>query len=539
MLISKNLAGMAAVVVLLSGCGGTNSSTSTVTTSTARGTLIQDPPFRVASLNAADLSTQLSGSTAGQQLLQITGAPTCGVDVYDFQYYTVGAQGETTTASGALMVPTGASGTCSGPRPVVLYAHGTQPDKAANLANITDSSNTEGVMIAAMFAAQGYIVVAPNYAGYDISTLPYHPFLNADQQSKDMIDSLAAARTALPKIFSAATSDSGKLFITGYSQGGYVAMATEKAMQTAGTTVTAAAPMSGPYALAAFGDLIMYGGVNIGSTVFVPMIVTSYQEAYGNIFSSISDIYSSTYTGNSTFSGANGNVLPSTTSINTLFSSGVLPETALLNSTTPVFTTSMGLSALQAATLTAALAVPSSTNFPTASAGQLAIWDLGFGNPSLVNNSFRQEYILDAAVNPDGLIPSATTGMPATSPALPLRIALKTNDLRGFVPTSPTLLCGGDQDPTVYYSVNTGAMQGLWTAGGLGAPLVNYVDVNATPSLSDPFAAVETAFQETLVNINTAAGGGVAGETAVVENYHATVAPFCAVVARSFFSQFL
>ena len=34
-------------------------------------------------------------------------------------------------------------------------------------------------MIAAMYAAQGFIVVAPNYAGYDISTLGYHPYLNA------------------------------------------------------------------------------------------------------------------------------------------------------------------------------------------------------------------------------------------------------------------------------------------------------------------------------------------------------------------------
>ena len=60
------------------------------------------------------------------------------------------------------------------------------------------SGNTEGALIAAMFAAQGYIVVAPNYAGYDTSTLAYHPYLNADQQSKDMMDALTAARTALP-----------------------------------------------------------------------------------------------------------------------------------------------------------------------------------------------------------------------------------------------------------------------------------------------------------------------------------------------------
>jgi hypothetical protein len=49
-----------------------------------------------------------------------------------------------------------------------------------------------------MFAAEGYIVVAPNYVGYDTSTLGYHPYLNADQQSKDMIDALTAARSALP-----------------------------------------------------------------------------------------------------------------------------------------------------------------------------------------------------------------------------------------------------------------------------------------------------------------------------------------------------
>ncbi len=533
---------MAVITVLLCACGGSDSGTASIATSTARGTLIQDPPYRVASLNAMALGAQLSASASGQQLLQIAGTPACGVDVYDFQYYTVGAKGETTTASGALMVPTGAAGTCSGPRPVVLYAHGTQTDKAANLANITDASDTEGIMIAAMFAAQGYIVVAPNYAGYDISTLTYHPFLDADQQSKDMMDSLQAARTALPSTYASATSDNGQLFITGYSQGGYVAMATQRAMQSAGQTVTAAAPMSGPYALAAFGDLIMYGGVNFGSTAFVPMIITSYQQAYGNILSSISDIYSPTYTGNSTFAAANGNVLPSTTPIDTLFTDGVLPETALLDSTTPVFTTSMGLNATQAATLTAAAALPSSTNFPTPpfSTAQLQLFNSGFGNPGLINNTYRTQYILDAAANPDGLIPSASTGMPASGPQNPLRIALKTNDLRTFKPTSPTLLCGGDQDPTVFYSVNTGAMQNLWTAEGLAAPLVNYVDVNADPATAptQQLAGIETAFQQTIAGISAAAGGGTAGQTAVVENYHATVAPFFAAVARSFFSNF-
>ncbi len=81
----------------------------------------------------------------------------------------MGGQDEATTASGALMVPTGSSAQCSGPRPIVLYAHATNPDRTLNLADITNTGNTEGALIAAMFAAQGYIVVAPNYAGYDTS----------------------------------------------------------------------------------------------------------------------------------------------------------------------------------------------------------------------------------------------------------------------------------------------------------------------------------------------------------------------------------
>src|SRR5450755_606309 len=185
-------------VVLLTACGS-NSTTSDVATGTARGTLIENPPLRIASLDAATFTAQLNASASGQQLLELSGAAACGVDFYYVQYWTVGGSDESATASGALMVPTGSAAQCSGPRPIVLYAHGTNTDKTFNIADITNPSNTEGALIAAMFAAQGYIVVAPNYAGYDVSSLGYHPFLNGAQQSKDMIDALTAARTALPR----------------------------------------------------------------------------------------------------------------------------------------------------------------------------------------------------------------------------------------------------------------------------------------------------------------------------------------------------
>src|SRR6202043_2309265 len=114
---------------------------------------------------------------------------------------------------------------------------GTNASKTFNMADL--SNNSEGLLMASVFASQGYIVVAPNYAGYDTSALSYHPYLNGDQQSKDMIDALTAARSALPMLSAPSVTDSGKLFVTGYSQGGYVAMATHRALQAAGAVVTA------------------------------------------------------------------------------------------------------------------------------------------------------------------------------------------------------------------------------------------------------------------------------------------------------------
>ena len=85
---------------------------------------------------------------------------------------------------------------CQGSRPIVLYAHGTSTAKIFNIA--ASSENTTGQSLAIVFAARGYIVVAPNYAGYDCSELPYHPYLNARQQSEEMLDALSVARRALP-----------------------------------------------------------------------------------------------------------------------------------------------------------------------------------------------------------------------------------------------------------------------------------------------------------------------------------------------------
>ncbi len=61
-----------------------------------------------------------------------------------------------------------------------------------------------------------------------------------------MIDILTAARAALPHTMSSATSDSGKLFVTGYSREAMSPWPLSGRAQAAGATVTGMAGLSVP-----------------------------------------------------------------------------------------------------------------------------------------------------------------------------------------------------------------------------------------------------------------------------------------------------
>jgi hypothetical protein len=492
-----------------SGGGGASGANPGPPPAPARGTLLQSPPELLSTLKISDLLTELE-LPINQLLLSVSSAPLCDVIFYHIEYATVGGVGEATTASAVLMIPTGLGANCSGDRPIVLYAHGTTTDRDFNMA---DLQNAETISLAALFASQGYIVVAPNYAGYDTSSLPYHPYLIADQQSKDMIDALTAARTALPLASLTTVKDDGQLFITGYSQGGYVAMATHRAMQAAGMNVTASAPMSGPYALAAFVDAVFYGEVNGDATVSSALLLGAYQTVYGNIYANATDVFEPQY--------ADGiqTLLPSTTPRSQLYAQGKLPEYALFSPTPP---------APEFASITP----------PTNPADLAEVFALGFGAGNLLQNSYRLSYLEDAQAHPDGGFPTITTGVAAAAPGLAWRQALQKNDLRDWVPTAPVLLCGGDVDPLVFY-FNTQLMQSYWAARAPSAS-IGVLDLEAAPIPNDPYANLKQDFEiaKALVAATAISQGATdGGALAVAEAYHAMlVAPICFAATRSFFA---
>ncbi len=107
-----------------------------------------------------------------------------------------------------------------------------------------------------------------------------------------MMDALSAARAALP---TTSVADNQKLFLTGYSEGGYVAMATHRALQAAGIPVRLPRRCQGRTPSPLSRDAMFMGQVGGGAVEEISMLASSYQHAYGNIHSSSADMFEAKY----------------------------------------------------------------------------------------------------------------------------------------------------------------------------------------------------------------------------------------------------
>lgn len=291
---------VAAAAVLLVACGGSDDPD--------RGSL-KEAPVTVTTLTAA----QIDAGTAASGLQPITGKAKCDVKVVALNYHTVGAQGtESTNASGVMLVPAGAA--CAAAAPLVAYAKGTDVQKPRTLANPQD---TETFLLAAMYAAQGYAVVATDYLGYAKSDYAYHPYLHADSEARTVLDSVRAARAAASTV---GASLSGKVMFTGYSQGGHSSMAAHRMAErdhAAEFNVVAGAHLAGPYNLS--GSLKLPDAI-AGVQFFVPFLVTAWQKVYGNVYTDVKTVFKTPY------SGYIETLLPNPTlNVTTLVTSGMLP----------------------------------------------------------------------------------------------------------------------------------------------------------------------------------------------------------------------
>ncbi|KAA3635572.1 MAG: hypothetical protein DWQ02_09680 [Bacteroidetes bacterium] len=162
-----------------------------------------------------------------------------GIDLYKVTYETLDIHGELDTASGLVVVPVRDEDYAY---PLLCYQHGT-----VNGPNDVPSNLAGGSQLPMVFGGMGYVTSAADYLGMG-EARGFHPYVHAASEASAAIDMLFAVRQMAEEDEDISIND--QLFISGYSQGGHAAAAVHKYLESDyadSFTVTASAPMSGPY----------------------------------------------------------------------------------------------------------------------------------------------------------------------------------------------------------------------------------------------------------------------------------------------------
>ncbi len=150
-------------------------------------------------------------------------------------YPSTDAKGNAVRLSGLVAIP-------PSPKGLVLYFHATTADRDFVPSRYpAKGSPLEAELAVLGFAAHGYAVAMPDYLGLGDHE-GIHPYPLGKLNSRSGIDLVKLVRQQMPEA-------DKPLYISGYSEGGAVAMWATREIEAAGGTVARVAPISGPYNL--------------------------------------------------------------------------------------------------------------------------------------------------------------------------------------------------------------------------------------------------------------------------------------------------
>lgn len=130
-----------------------------------------------------------------------------------------------------------------------------------------------------LFASAGYVTVIPDYIGYGISQNITHPYFDKNYSGLTVVDMIKAAKHYLRK---QQIAISPRLFLVGYSEGGYATMAAQQEIETNPfhhLSVTAAAEGAGSYDLSLTLNIIADT-----STYAAPSLLAFIVKAYNSTY---------------------------------------------------------------------------------------------------------------------------------------------------------------------------------------------------------------------------------------------------------------
>ena len=206
------------------------------------------------------------------------------VETISINYYSVDGSGKQIIVSGALLIPQGTDNL-----PLVSIQHGTQT-KRDLVASVSPTNSTEGT-VGLIMASMGYLVVVPDYLGFGTSNV-MHPYIHAASLIPSIIDIMRAG-----KIYSSQNQITldGRIFLTGYSEGGYATLAAQRAIEAEYSqefNLTAVAPLAGPYDLYGMMQTVFQTG-QYNHTAYIAYILTAYNDIYK--WNRVNDFFNAPY----------------------------------------------------------------------------------------------------------------------------------------------------------------------------------------------------------------------------------------------------
>lgn len=191
------------------------------------------------------------------------------VEVYKLTYETITFDGQPTMATGALAIPVTDTSAA-----LASYAHGTTIRKEGVPSRLGGESN-----IGLLMAMDGYAMCMPDYLGLGDGP-GFHPYIHAKSEATATVDMLRAARQLASDV---GLELDGKLFLTGYSQGGHAALAAHREIEQLHQdefNLTGSAPMSGPYDASGVQEQVLVGFDPYPTPGYLPFILWSYNMVY-------------------------------------------------------------------------------------------------------------------------------------------------------------------------------------------------------------------------------------------------------------------
>ncbi|MGF7081539.1 alpha/beta hydrolase family protein [Mucilaginibacter sp. UYCu711] len=238
------------------------------------------------------VSATLSESLTKTQLMELATLKGLGgympliqydVNFYNFIYYTT-YKGSRVKASGLLGIPKNMT-----KAPALLSAqHGT-------IFNDRDAPSNFPLAFTGfeLFASAGFVTAIPDLIGYGISKDIVHPYYDMQSSASAVVDMLKAAKYFLQ---TKAVEVNSKVFLVGYSEGGYVSMAAQREIETNtgdNLTVTAAAEGAGGYDVTGIlGKLATIS--TYANSSFLALFIQAYNTTY-NYNRPLSDFFTASY----------------------------------------------------------------------------------------------------------------------------------------------------------------------------------------------------------------------------------------------------